>query len=300
MPLALYYADIYSDGISTSARFPRLRYRMVRQSLESQRGQIDFRSAPRLEPQQLLLAHAPEYVAAFLEDRLDEAARRRIGLLPWTELMRQRTLHLMGGSLAALHHALNHHTWSGNLGGGTHHAHRAFGSGYCVFNDLALAAQAALSAGIQKILIVDMDVHQGDGTATIFEHEPRVFTFSMHCGKNFPFRKAQSDLDVELPAGASDAEYLAALHEHLPPLFARLAPELVIYQAGVDPLADDTLGQLQLTHAGLKARNELVYALVAASRAPLLILMGGGYGRPLEATISAHADVFSQAAQWCP
>lgn len=297
--LALYYSEIYSEAISPDARFPRLRYRMVRAELERRQIPATFLSPPEVTASELSQVHDPDYVQAFLEERLDEKAQRRIGLLPWNRLTRPRTLQLIGGSLAATRHALQTHGFAGNLGGGTHHAHRDFGSGFCVFNDLAVAAAAAIQEhGLTRILIVDLDVHQGDGTAAIFRDEPRVFTFSVHCGKNFPFRKQQSDLDVELPVGAGDAEYLAALEQHLPQLFFAQRPELVLYQAGVDPLASDHLGKLALSRAGLAARNERVYRLAAENQVPMVILMGGGYSRPLTHSIECHADVFEQAANW--
>jgi acetoin utilization deacetylase AcuC-like enzyme len=297
--LALYYSEIYSEAISEEARFPRLRYRMVRAELERRQIAATFWAPPEVTPEELSQVHDPNYVQAFLEERLDERAQRRIGLMPWNRLTRPRTLQLIGGSLAATRHALETHGFAGNLGGGTHHAHRDFGSGFCVFNDLAVAAAAAIKEhGLTRILIVDLDVHQGDGTAAIFQGEPRVFTFSVHCGKNFPFRKQQSDLDVELPVGAGDAEYLAALEHHLPQVFFAQRPELVLYQAGVDPLASDHLGKLSLSREGLAARNDRVFRLAAENQVPLVILMGGGYSRPLTHSIECHADVFEQASKW--
>lgn len=295
--LALYYSEIYSAAIAEEARFPRLRYRWVREELDRRRLRASFFAPPEVQPGELQRVHDPDYVAAFLERRLDERAQRRIGLVPWTPLTVPRTLQLVGGSLAATRHALHTHGVAGNLGGGTHHAHRDYGSGFCVFNDLAVAARAALEEfGLRRILIVDLDVHQGDGTATLFAQEPRVFTFSLHCGKNFPFRKAKSDLDVELPVGAGDEAYLQALDRHLPELFYAQRPELVLYQAGVDPLGADHLGRLALTRAGLQARNARVYGLVEEAQVPLVIFMGGGYARPLERSIECHADVYEQAA----
>jgi len=297
--LALYYSEIYSEAISEEARFPRLRYRMVRAELERRQIAATFWAPPEVTPEELSQVHDPNYVQAFLEERLDERAQRRIGLMPWNRLTRPGTLQLIGGSLAATRHALETHGFAGNLGGGTHHAHRDFGSGFCVFNDLAVAAAAAIKEhGLTRILIVDLDVHQGDGTAAIFQGEPRVFTFSVHCGKNFPFRKQQSDLDVELPVGAGDAEYLAALEHHLPQVFFAQRPELVLYQAGVDPLASDHLGKLSLSREGLAARNDRVFRLAAENQVPLVILMGGGYSRPLTHSIECHADVFEQASKW--
>src|SRR5262249_19612999 len=185
---------------------------------------------------------------------------------------------------------------AGNLAGGTHHAHRARGSGFCVFNDLAIAAADALATGtVERILIFDADVHQGDGTATIFDGDPRVFTTSIHGKNNFPFRKAVSDIDVELADGTGDDAYLAAIDHTWRTAIDRARPELVLYQAGVDALAEDKLGRLAVTAAGLEARDRLVLGAARATGIPIVLTLGGGYAQPLDPTIDAHVTTYRVA-----
>jgi len=208
-----------------------------------------------------------------------------------------RTLLLMGGSLGATREVLAGAPCAANLAGGTHHAFRDRGAGYCVFNDLAVSASHALKEGASRILIVDLDVHQGDGTASIFAQEPDVFTFSMHCGRNFPFRKQTSDLDVAVEEGCEDEEYLHTLSKTLPRLFNGVSPDLVLFQAGVDPLAHDKLGRLNLSREGLQQRNSLVFEELYKRDIPVVVFMGGGYSVPLEKSVEAHADVFEAMTQ---
>jgi acetoin utilization deacetylase AcuC-like enzyme len=239
----------------------------------------------------LLVAHTEAYVQACFDGTLDEAAVRRIGF-PWSPALLVRSLASAGGTLSAARWALERGA-AGNLAGGTHHAHADFGAGYCVFNDLAVTATTLLAERrVERVLIVDLDVHQGDGTASIFREEPRVFTFSMHGEKNFPFRKQRSSRDVELPDGCEDARYLDALDQHLPEVFEACAPSLVLYQAGVDALREDTLGRLHLTHAGLRERDRRVFELCWSRAIPLAVTLGGGYARPIEATVEALAGTY--------
>jgi acetoin utilization deacetylase AcuC-like enzyme len=192
-------------------------------------------------------------------------------------------------SLAALEDGI-----AGNLAGGTHHAFYDRGEGYCLFNDVAVAL-GVLGPRVSRPFVVDLDVHQGNGTAALFASEPRVFTFSMHARTNYPLRKEQSSLDVELEDGTDDATYLALLDQHLPSALDRHEPDFVFYQAGVDALYADRLGRLALTHEGLKQRDARVFALCEARGLPVCVTLGGGYGRPLEATVEAHANVFRYA-----
>lgn len=295
-PIDVWSHPIYTASLSDEARFPKARYDLVRAEVR-RRGFARLHESPRIRRRDLLRAHAARYVDAFLEGRLDARAQRRIGLTPWTPLIRDRTLHLMGGSLAALDAALAEGA-GGHLAGGTHHAHRDFGSGYCIFNDIPIVARAALSRGVDRVLVVDLDVHQGDGTATILASDHRCTTLSIHCRTNFPFRKARSDVDIALAPGCSDEAYLSVLRGQLPRLVDRVLPGLVIFQAGVDPLAADHLGRLSLTRRGLRARNEVMYAHSIGRGIPTVVLMGGGYARPIEASVLAHADVFEDAARW--
>lgn len=298
--LQLTYSPLYSEGISTQARFPRLRYRLVREALEPavRAGRIGLVEPRPIALEDLARAHSPEYIAAFLEGTLTPAMQRRIGLRPWKPEFVPRTLLLVGGTLAALEELAGGARYAGNLAGGTHHAHRERGGGFCVFNDIAVAARCALERfGFRQVLVVDLDVHQGDGTASIFADEPRVTTLSLHGKRNYPARKPPSDYDLAFEDDASDAEYLAALGELLPEVFAAHCPDLVIYQAGVDALAEDSLGRLALSQAGLATRNRLVLDLADAHACPVLITMGGGYAEPLQASIEAHAEVFLEAAR---
>ena len=212
--LSLWYSTIYTDGLDPASHFPRERYKLVRDGLETARetGVLQFHEPSPLATEELLLAHDSKYVNAFLSGSLNKEAKRRIGLRPWTDDIVKRTLILANGTIEATRHILNHGGISGNVGGGTHHAYRAFGSGYCIFNDLALAARIAQrDFGINNVLILDLDVHQGDGTAAIFESDPTVRTVSLHCVKNFPSRKMHSDLDVPFEPETKDEEYLNTL-----------------------------------------------------------------------------------------
>ena len=244
----------------------------------------------------LLLAHDADFVDRFLAGDLTDKEEKRIGLTPWTPSMIQRTLVLMGGAVEATEHALSHGGVAGNMAGGTHHAHRAFGSGYCVFNDLAVCARHALEhLGVERVAVVDLDVHQGDGTATILADEPRACTISVHCSTNFPFRKSQSDHDFPVPPGSGDEVYLSTVREALETCTA-FKPDLILYQAGVDGLEADALGKLNVSREGMRQRNHLVFE--AARDVPLVVFMGGGYAKPIDASLDAFFDLFSDAATW--
>lgn len=258
-------------------------------------GRFCLEPAPLADREAIELAHDPEYVSAFLEGTLSAPAIRRIGF-PWSEELVQRTMASVGSTLAATKQALANH-WGGTLAGGTHHAFRAEGSGFCVFNDIAVAAQwLRTNNRANRIAVIDLDVHQGDGTAQIFREEPNVLTLSVHCEVNFPFRKQQSKIDVSLAEGVGDAEYLRTLEETLSRVF-EFGPEFVFYQAGADPLYSDALGKLKLTHAGLIARDRMVMEAVRERGSPFVITMGGGYSKPIENTVLAHANTFRTAAE---
>jgi acetoin utilization deacetylase AcuC-like enzyme len=238
--------------------------------------------------------HANEYVDGFLTGTLDAGMMRRIGF-PWSPELVKRTLASAGGTLGATCSALET-GFGGTLAGGTHHAFRERGSGFCVFNDLAIAiAWAREKARVERAAVVDLDVHQGDGTAAIFSEDPGVFTVSLHGAKNFPFRKQTSSLDIELPDGTSDEAYLTALEPALQRVW-EFSPQLVIYQAGVDGLESDRLGRLSLTLDGLRQRDALVIGEAQRRGIPLVVTLGGGYSDPLEATLRASAQTFLTAA----
>ena len=294
--LSLFYHPLYTDGIDPAARFPRERYRLLAERLSGVEG-IELREPRPATREELLLAHDEDYVDRFLTGTLSEKETRRIGLRPWTADIAARTLHLMGGSLQALEMVLEHGGLSGNMAGGTHHAFRDHGSGYCIFNDLAICAlQALQSPNINRVLILDLDVHQGDGTAAILSGHPDVVTCSIHGDKNFPFVKQQSDLDIALPIDSGDEAYLDALDNALQQLPINKF-DLLLYQAGVDPLAADRLGKLAVSRDGLDRRNRRVLASAHAAGVPTVIFMGGGYAQPITPTIDAFEDLFTAAAE---
>lgn len=270
------------------------KYRLIRRKLEGQGG-FRFATGPRARVEDLLRVHDAGYVNAFLAGTLTAAQIRRIGFPQVSQLI-ARTLSSVGATVAASRLALGE-GWSGVLAGGTHHAHRDFGSGFCVLNDIAVAAQTLLDEGlIRKVAVIDLDVHQGDGTAAIFADYDSVFTFSAHGRHNFPFRKQRSDFDLEFENGTKDAEYLAQLAEHLPKVFA-FRPEIVFYQAGVDALATDRLGKLSLSEDGLRQRDGMVFEAIRKAALPCVVTLGGGYSDPIEFTVNAAANTYRLAAQ---
>lgn len=244
---------------------------------------------PQPPPQAWIeLVHHPDYVAAYCQGTLDPKAQRRIGL-PWTPELANRTRMAVGGTILTAQLALECGL-ACNTVGGTHHAFPDFGSGFCIFNDLAIAARVVQQLGLaQQILIVDLDVHQGDGTAVIFQGDSSVFTFSMHCGVNFPGRKQQSDLDVSLPEGMEDDEYLQTLGNYLPDLLADIQPDLVLYDAGVDTHAGDRLGKLALTDTGIFRREMQVLSTCVAAGYPIACVIGGGYADDMPALVYRHS-----------
>jgi acetoin utilization deacetylase AcuC-like enzyme len=284
----LYYTDDHEIPLPPEHKFPLRKYRMLRELLTAD-GIFDFRPAPMADPKTIELAHAPEYVRAFLDGTIERSAMRRIGF-PWSKGLVSRTLASSGGTLAATDVALAT-GWGGTLAGGTHHAFRDFGSGFCVFNDIAVAIHRA---GL-RAAVIDLDVHQGDGTAAIFEGDESVLTVSMHGRNNFPFRKQASRLDIELDDNTADSVYLRRLDGVLPQV-RDFRPEIVFYQSGVDGLVQDRLGRLALTHQGLEERDRRVLGFCRQERIPVVITLGGGYASPIELTVEAHRTTFRTAA----
>ena len=296
--LPIWYHSIYTDGIHPDARFPRDRYtKLVEKLLYSKFApNIDIRTPEKISRQNLLLAHDENYVDKFLNGELDEKQIKRIGLTPWTPEIIPRTLTLMGGAVSALEYVIENGGIAANLAGGTHHAHREFGSGYCIFNDLAVCAIIALeNINFNRIAILDLDVHQGDGTATIFEDLESVLTISVHCSKNFPFRKTHSDFDLELEPGTEDEEYLEVVKKAIQ-ITTNFNPDLILFQAGVDGLKSDALGKLNITREGMRKRNNLVFEMIKKESLPTVIFMGGGYSKPISDTIDAFYDLFTDAS----
>ncbi len=284
MPV-LFYCDHHEFPLPAGHKFPVRKYRLLRELLISATD-YSFAPAPPATREAICAAHDAEYVDGFLNGTLSPQAVRRIGF-PWSEGLVARTLASVGGTLAAARVALQD-GFSGALAGGTHHAFRAEGSGFCVFNDLAVAIR---HLNLKRVAVIDLDVHQGDGTAQIFAGDPDVFTLSIHSRNNFPFRKQQSVLDVELEDGTGDSEYLIALDRALERV-VEFEPRFLFYQSGVDGLAEDKLGRLSLTFEGLLERDRRVFEFAQAMRAPLVITLGGSYAEPIERTVQAHANTF--------
>ncbi|MEZ4402924.1 MAG: histone deacetylase [Kofleriaceae bacterium] len=295
--MRVFYSDHHRSPLPPGHRFPMGKYGRLRARLVDE-GVVPAEAlapAPLATPAELRHVHGPAYVEAVLAGTLEPTAVRRLGL-PWTPGLVTRSLASVGGTLAAARAALVDGL-AANLAGGTHHAHRDFGSGFCVWNDLAVTAAVVRAAGLaERVLVFDADVHQGDGTAAIFADEPDVFTCSLHGARNFPFVKPPSDLDLPLADGADDAAVLAAVDAALAQVAARFMPDLVLYQAGVDPLAADQLGRLAMTTAGLAERDRRVLAHFRGRGVPVVLTLGGGYADPIEATIEAHLGTYRVAA----
>jgi acetoin utilization deacetylase AcuC-like enzyme len=290
MPLPIVHHPAYVAPMPAGHRFPMGKFGRLMEYLLEQRvvtpAQVHVpEPAP---PEWLTLAHAHAYVDAVLSQSLDAAAVRRIGL-PVTAEVAMRARTASAGTVLTARLALAHGL-ACNTAGGSHHAFAAYGSGFCLFNDVAVAARVLLAEGlVERVLVVDLDVHQGDGTAAIFLDEPRVFTFSMHCRTNFPLRKQTSDLDLALDAGLEDEAYLALIADHLPGLLADVRPDLVFYNAGVDPHVDDQLGRLALSERGLSRRERLVLESCLHAGVPVAGVIGGGYTADPDQLARLHA-----------
>ncbi len=275
-------------------RFPILKYKALVEKLTPLGWQI--KKAPKATLEDLKLVHTAAYLQKCFDLSLTPQEERKLGL-PQSPQLLERSLCSVGGTLAALEYALEHR-YGINLAGGTHHAFADRGEGFCVFNDLAVASRKArLEGRAEKILIIDLDVHQGNGTAKIFEDEPNVFTFSMHGERNYPFFKEKSDLDIGLPDGTTDEEYLDILEQYLPKLFETFAPDLVFLQAGVDVLAGDRFGRMKLSQDGVAARDSVVYKLCFDNNIPLVYTMGGGYQQDIVNIVEAHAGSLEMLRQ---
>ncbi len=294
--MQLFYTDVFVLPLPPGHRFPMEKYARLRESLlaSGEFHEADFHLPHAATDEELGRAHDPAYIQAVSAGLLPEKAQKAIGF-PWSPGMVERSRRSAGATLCACRAALANGV-SANLAGGTHHAFRDRGEGFCVFNDAAVAARAMQAEGLaNRVLIVDCDVHQGNGTASILRGDDSIFTFSIHGARNFPFDKEQSDLDIELPDGCSDAAYLLRLNEGLDTAFDLARPDLVIYLAGADPYRDDRLGRLALTFDGLAERDRSVFAHCQARRLPLAIAMAGGYARQIEDTVRIHTTTIRLA-----
>lgn len=293
--MKFFYSDSFDLPLPAGHRFPGQKYGMLRRKLLAD-GILTpslLSVSPAADPADLTPTHAVDYVRAFEDGTIAERAMREIGF-PWSWHLVQRTRATVGGAIAAVRSAIQTGL-SGQLAGGTHHAHYDRGSGYCVFNDFAVAARKAIDeTWAKRIAIIDLDVHQGDGNASLLSHRTDVFVLSVHGENNFPFRKHRSDLDVPLPDGTGDDDYLKALSDVLPAVFA-FRPDLVLYLAGVDPLGEDKLGRLSLTFEGLMRRDALVLGECINRGIPVSMGIGGGYADPISLTVEAYANTYRVA-----
>jgi len=297
MDLPLIYHQDYSFPFPAPHRFPMDKFVRLHDHLRSSEllHADNLYRPERCSRELLSLAHDPDYVARFHDNELDASALRRMGL-PWSEALVKRTTRAVGGSLLTAELALQHGL-ACHLAGGTHHAHRDFASGFCIFNDLAIISLSLLASDtVQSILIIDCDVHQGDGTASILQNIDAAVTVSLHCENNFPARKAQSDWDIPLPRGLDDAGYLHTLEQVLNYLLPLYQPDLVLYDAGVDVHQQDALGHLHLTDAGIAARDHLVINRCLAQDIPVCAVIGGGYNRDRDALARRHGILHHSAA----
>ena len=292
------YHPIYTHPVPENHRFPMEKYALLHEQLlwEGVAIEADFFTPQKVTLSSLYLAHTPAYVQDFVGQTLEERTRIRIGFVQSQQLI-DRELTLVQGTIEGALYALEQQV-AFNIAGGTHHAYSDRGEGFCMLNDQAVAAAYLLEKGkAQRVLIIDLDVHQGNGTAEIFAQRPAVFTFSMHAQGNYPFVKEQSDKDIALPDGTDDAAYIAQLREVLPYLFETHRPDFVFYQSGVDVLGSDKFGKLQLTLEGCAERDRLVFEACAQRQIPVQCSMGGGYSPRLSTILEAHTNTFRIARQ---
>lgn len=301
----VFYADHFILPLPAGHRFPMAKYGRLRERLAAECPQVRLGQALPASDGELALVHAPAFIQAVQTGALSAAAQREIGF-PWSPAMAERARRSVGATIQACRAAMSGDGLAANIAGGTHHSYADKGSGFCVFNDAAVAARLMQAEharqhrarGPLKVAIVDLDVHQGNGTARIFAGDDSVFTLSLHGEKNFPFRKEPSDLDVELPDGTGDAPYLEALERALDELERRFEPGLVIYLAGADPHEGDRLGRLKLTYDGLEARDRRVMDWAWQRRLPLAFAMAGGYGTDMEATVQVQMNTYRVALEY--
>jgi acetoin utilization deacetylase AcuC-like enzyme len=292
--MKIFYTDHYVLPVPEGHRFPMTKYRLLRERVQAFAPHL-LEEPPPATDDQLALAHTPDYIARVAHGLLSEKELRVIGF-PWSTAMVERSRRSSGATIAAARHAIVQRSCGVNLAGGTHHAFADHGEGFCVFNDSAITARLMQREhGIGRVMIVDLDVHQGNGTASILRDDPSIFTFSMHGAKNYPVRKEHSDCDVELPDGCDDSEYLSTLERTLLRLLREHPPELVIYVAGADPYAGDRLGRLSLTMAGLQERDRFVMQACATRDIPIAISMAGGYAEEVDAIVAIHFNTVRSA-----
>jgi len=299
--MKVYYSDHFEFPLPNGHRFPMTKYTLLRQRIldSGWLAAESFRVPEPASDEQLALVHKADYLERFTQGRLTDKEIRRIGF-PWSPQLVERSRRSVGGTIAACHSALQDGV-SANLAGGTHHAYPDHGEGFCVFNDTAVAARAMLVEGrARRVVIIDCDVHQGNGTAAAFAHDASVYTFSIHAAKNFPFHKEPSDMDIGLPDGSGDNEFLEALRQAVPEALQKSQADLAIYIAGADPYEGDTLGRLALTMSGLQQRDLLVLRHCYAAGIPVAIVLGGGYAKNADDSVKIHLHTLQIAIQMAP
>jgi acetoin utilization deacetylase AcuC-like enzyme len=297
MPLHCWSSARYVIPLPEGHRFPITKYARLREAVLAE-GLVPpeaMHEPARADADTVELVHTADYVSRFARGALDEAEQRRLGF-PWSEALVERAFRAVGGTCEAAEAALDRGL-AMNLAGGTHHAFPAHGEGFCVFNDVAIAARRLQRAGrARRVAIVDLDVHQGNGTHAIFAGDPTVTTFSMHGGKNYPFHKVPGTLDIELPDGCDDATYLTLLADALPGVLAQARADLVFYLAGADPHEGDRLGRLKLTFDGLMRRDAMVLEACREVGLPVCLTIAGGYGHDIGTTVAVHLNTVRVAA----
>ena len=306
--LHVYYSDLVELPLPEKHAFPRSKYRLARERVaqlaaaEGPNLPIVLSPAPAVTQEDLLRVHTPEYIDAVITGKLTDREQRKIGF-PWSEGFVERQLHSTGATLAAARAAFEHLgrgplAWGAHLAGGTHHAFADQGQGFCVFNDVAVAIHSLRNDGrLRRALVLDCDVHQGNGTARLFQDDPDVFTFSIHGAKNFPLRKEESDLDVPLEDGCGDEEYLRLLEPGLDQSFDAGPFDAIFYISGADPFKDDRYGRMSLTKAGLLERDRRVLSRCREAGVPTVTVMGGGYARNVSDVAEIYAATIEQAAR---
>ena len=297
--MKIFYTDQYVLPLPPWHRFPMEKYRLLRERVQAEglAGKDGLQLPPAATDEEILRAHDRGYLQRVVSGELAAEEQRRIGF-PWSPQMVERSRRSSGATLAAARAALEEGVGV-NLAGGTHHAFRDRGEGYCVFNDSAIAALTLQAEGrVRRVVILDCDVHQGNGTAAILAGDPTVFTFSIHAANNFPFDKEASDLDIELPDGTGDRDYLQALEKGVCHALSAAQADLAIYLAGADPFEGDRLGRLKLTKSGLAARDRMVFELCHASGVPVAVTMAGGYARRIEDCADIHFATVRTAAEF--
>ncbi len=290
--MKVFYSDLYTLDLPQDHRFPIGKYKMLRDYLLDHKilEENELSESPLATEEELQLAHDPRYITSVKQGTIDSEILKRIGF-PWSYNLYLRSCATVGGALAAAKWALKNKI-SGNLAGGTHHAHFDRGEGYCVFNDIAVSARYLHKNKLaSRIAIIDLDVHQGNGNSSILKNDRNIFIFSIHGEKNYPFVKIPSHLDIALPTGVGDVEYLQALMTGLREV-ENFSPDFIFYQMGVDPLIHDSLGKMSLSFEGLMARDRTVLEFARNNNIPISLALGGGYAKPIEKSVEAYANTY--------